>query len=327
MVTGTPAVTFTRDEGRTLAPVAQTLTGFAYTYGLAPLDASTLLAWHRNDLLISNDNGCSWGVVTTSTEWDFPPTITPAGSSGRAYIWSDNRRFLMRYDSRGVVKLKEPAAFVGLGVNPANPDHLRAGSDEGAVWESRDAGETWELLGSVRADSSFPIFYRFAFSKTNVDHIVAGVTNSGAYVSRDGGRTWTKSTGFSSGAAHVYNVVISPADDRVVWAIALNTAQDLRHVYRSTDGGATFTPVVDDSATVNLINGNLMAAHPTNPNVLYFVFGTFFQDYGTDVFRYDAAARALTMTHNDYDDINSIAFSPADPGVMYFGLESERGPR
>jgi hypothetical protein len=33
------------------------------------------------------------------------------------------------------------------------------------------------------------------------------------------------------------------------------------------------------------------------------------------------------MTHNDYDDINSIAFAPSDPTVMYFGLESERGTR
>jgi hypothetical protein len=56
---------------------------------------------------------------------------------------------------------------------------------------------------------------------------------------------------------------------------------------------------------------------------VYFFFGTAFQGYGTDVFRYDTATGALTVAHNDSDDINSIAFSPANPRIMYFGLESE----
>ena len=64
-----------------------------------------------------------------------------------------------------------------------------------------------------------------------------------------------------------------------------------------------------------------MAAHPTDPNVLYFVFGTYFQDYGTDLFRYDAATRELRLMHHDFYDIDAIAFSPGNPNVMYFGLE------
>src|SRR5512142_1597435 len=35
VVTGTPAVTFTRNWGQTLAPVAERLEGVGYTYGLA----------------------------------------------------------------------------------------------------------------------------------------------------------------------------------------------------------------------------------------------------------------------------------------------------
>jgi hypothetical protein len=97
------------------------------------------------------------------------------------------------------------------------------------------------------------------------------------------------------------------------------------HIARSVDGGLTFAAAVDASADVTLINGPVMAAHPTDPNVLYFVFGTFFQSYGTDLFRYDAATRSLQKSHLDVDDIDAIAFSPADPDVIYFGLESERG--
>jgi hypothetical protein len=55
--------------------------------------------------------------------------------------------------------------------------------------------------------------------------------------------------------------------------------------------------------------------------VLYFVFGTYFPGYGTDLFRYDHATRALTLTHSDYDGIDAIAFSRRDPSVMYLGIE------
>jgi hypothetical protein len=73
---------------------------------------------------------------------------------------------------------------------------------------------------------------------------------------------------------------------------------------------------------VKLINGPTMAAHPQNRELLYFVFGTHIFDYGTDFFRYDAATGALTMTHNNYDGINSIAFSRTDPTLLYLGIET-----
>ena len=326
MVTGSAAITFSRDHGRTLAPTAERLSGIGYTFGLAALDEKdTLLAWHRSDLLISTDAGCSWRVVATFADVDIPPTIT-AAKGGRAYAWSDNRRFLVRYDSRGAVKLKEPAAFVGLGVDRNNPDHVRAGSDDGVVWESLDAGDTWTAIGTLRPETSPAIFYRFAFAHSNLDHIVAGTTQSGGYVSRDGGRTWTKSV-FGTGGFNAFNFVFAPSDDRVVWAMALSLGAGDRHIYRSTDGGNTYQPVVDQSAEITIRNQPVMAAHPTDANVLYFVFGTFFQGYGTDVYRYDAATRTVTTTHNSYDDIDAIAFSPSDPRIMYFGLEVESGAR
>jgi hypothetical protein len=334
MITGTAAVTFTRDGGRTLTPAAQTPTAIGYTYGLAAIDdRGAMLAWHGNDLLLSRDHGCSWRVEASFPNPDFPPRITPTGD-GRAYAWSDNRSFLVRYDRRATVKLKQPVAFVGLGVDPDNGDHVRAGGDDGTLWESFDAGETWTYIGSLRADTSPVIFYRFVFDPSDIDHIVAGMTQSGAYATRDGGKTWTRASGFGSGLVNAFNFAISPADGNVVWAMAINLAESDanlpsrgRHIFRSTDGGMTYGAVVDESPAVKLINGPIMAAHPTDPAVVYFVFGTYFQGYGSDVFRFDASSGALTVNHNSADDINAITFSPRDPNLMYLGLESERGIR
>ena len=320
MITGTAAVTFTRDLGATLAPSAQSLRPVAYTYGLAAMidEADTLMAWHGNDLLISTNAGCSWRVVESRSDWDFPPRLTPA-IGGRMYIWSDNRRYLLRYDSRGLRTLKPPADFVGLGVDATNGERLRAAGNDGTIWESTDAGESWTHIASLTADPA--LFYRFVFNANDLDHIVAGTLISGAHVTRDGGRTWTRAR--VADRANVFELAISPADSNRVWAEGLDMGESRRHIYLSDDGGATFVPVVDEQPGVDLINGNVMAAHPTNKDVLYFVFGTKTYGYGTDFFRYDHAARRLTMTHNGHDDVNAITFSRRDPNVIYLGLEAE----
>ncbi|HEX8253985.1 MAG TPA: hypothetical protein VF846_12630 [Thermoanaerobaculia bacterium] len=89
MITGTGAVTFTRDHGRTLAPIAVAATPLTYTYGLTAMidEPETLMAWHRDDLLTSTDGGCSWRVAATVPGADFPPYLEPA-RNGRVYAWS-----------------------------------------------------------------------------------------------------------------------------------------------------------------------------------------------------------------------------------------------
>jgi len=321
VITGLPAVTFTRDQGRTLTPIAEGLSGVGYTYGLVALDEpKTLLAWHKSTLSLSSDGGCSWRPVGQIADFDFPPRLV-AGRGGRAYAWSDARVYLIRYDSRGPVALKSPGALIGLAVDPLNAEHIRAGDTDGAIWDSVDGGASFTRIGSLKS----ALLYRFAFDPHNLDHIVAGTATTGAYVTFDGGLTWTRS---GTASANVFELAISPADSNTVFAEGINLAESDanvpshgRHIYLSRDGGATYKPVVDEAPGVQLVNGPTMAAHPTNRDVVYFIFGTYFQGYGTDVFRYDDAAHALTVEHNGYDDVNAIAFDRDDPNLMYLGLE------
>ena len=320
IIQGTPGVTFSRDEGRTLTPIAQPLAGTAYTYGLAALDVPhTFLSFHSNTLSISTDDGCHWTSLGDYAA-DFPPTIT-AAEGGRAYIWSDNRQFLLRYDRRGVVALKPPGAIIGLGTDPNDGEHIRTGFSDGGLLESVDGGESWRTGGFPPSTSG--INYRFTFDPSDLSHVVLGTAIDGAFVSRDGGRSWTHATGFGSSRVNAFNFAISPVDGNIVWAMAIDLGSEEKHIYRSTDGGLTYAAVVDERDGVTIVNQPVMAAHPTNPDVLYFIYGTFFQGYGTDVFRYDAATRSLTVAHNGYNDINSIAFSPGRGDIVYFGLEVE----
>jgi len=326
IVLGTPAVTFSRDGGRTIAAIDETLEGVGYTYGVAALNATTILSIHKQKVSISRDAGCHWSAVGDLTFDDFfPPQIAAAGSD-RAYLWSDARRNLARYAGGAITILKPPTTIVGLGVDRANGLHVRVAGDDGSVWDSVDAGVSWTFLGTGAVSGASNV-YRAAFDPANLDHVVSGMASAGAVVTFNGGRSYASSLGLGPGT-NVFNIVVSPADPRTVWAMAIklseadaNVASHGRHIYRSVDGGASFTAVVDDAPGVQLINGPVMAAHPNDPNILYFVFGTYFDQYGTDLFRYDAGDRSLTKSHFNYADFDAIAFSPADPGVMYFGLE------
>jgi hypothetical protein len=327
MVTGSSTVTFTRNEGWTVAPFAEAPQPISYTYGVAAMidEVDTLVAWNHDDLLISTNAGCSWRLAATVEGADFPPKLEPA-RGGRVYAWSENRLFFVRYDSRGAVKLRQPVEFIGLTPDATNGDRLRAGGANGSLWESVDAGETWTPIGTkIEA----PIFYRIIFAPNDLDHVVAGTTSNGAYVSRDGGKNWTHATGFGNGGANVFHFVFSPVDANRVWAFGIDLEQSGsghpshgRHIYQSDDGGATYRAVVDEAPGVKLVNGPTMAAHPTKRDVLYFIFGTHIFDYGTDLFRYDAATSQLTMTHSALDDVDAIAFSRRDPNVMYLGIEA-----
>lgn len=312
-----PSVTFSRDGGATVAQRAQPLRGIGYTYGLAVLDGGkTILAAHNEKVSVSRDAGCTWELAGFVTGPDlFPPSITAAPDGG-AYIWSDNREILARYTAGGVVALEAPAAITGLA---ADSTRVRLAGGNGQLWTSTDRGASWERTG-VAPGAALDFVYRGAFDPADLDHVIVGTPVSGAFVTFDGGRNWQSSAGIANGF-NVFSVVVSPADSNVVWAEALNTAGSMRHIFRSADGGRTFTKMLDAGGVVTLVNGVVMAAHPTDPNVLYFVFGTFFQDYGTDLYRFNGATRDLRIMHHDFDDIDAIAFSPLDPDLMYFGLE------
>ena len=321
-VTGSPAVTFSRDGGRTTVPVEQKLSGIAYTFGVAVLGADTLLSAHNFSVAVSNDSGCTWRNLGDVVLPDpFPMTITPA-TNGLAYLWSDHRANFVRYQSERTTVLTAPAEVAGIGVDLATPDRVRLGSVDGVIWESTDGGYTWSRLSQTPLTN--PFAYRVAFDRTNLDHAVFGMLGEGALVTFDGGRSFVVPSGLGHGF-NVFSVAISPVDPNTVWAEGLEVRGETRRIFLSRDGGRSFTPVISQSPDVVLVNGTLIVPHPSDPNVLFFVFGSYFQNYGTDLYRYDAAAAVLTKTHFPFDDIDAIVFSPRNPDVMYFGLEVVEG--
>ncbi|MFF8378353.1 dispase autolysis-inducing protein [Streptomyces sp. NPDC015661] len=331
-VVGDGAVTFTTDGGASLAGTTGTLKPVSYTHGLVALGAAdTLLATRNSELQRSTDAGCSWNHVATLGA---DTTKLTAGSGSRAFVWEPNGGYLARVDGATVTPLTAPvAAVMGLGTDPADPNHVRLAGADGRLYDSRNAGATWTVTGTPAFPEGTGV-YSVSFDPADPDHAVAGAMVRGGAVTTDGGATWTASTGLTSGTnANLFSTAFSPADPSVVHGVGVDLAEAVpgsgnegRHLYRSTDGGRTFVKIVDDTAEHKLTNSTLLAPSPTDPNVLHFEYGTYFMGYGTDLFRYDAATGAVTKTHNAFDGVSAIAFNPVRPSVMYLGVEEVGTP-
>jgi photosystem II stability/assembly factor-like uncharacterized protein len=111
-------------------------------------------------------------------------------------------------------------------------------------WESTDMGVTWNLL------YNFPARVRYLqISYSNPEVIYADVVNIGLCKSTDGGTSWIAKpsltlppNGNSSWKGKLF-FAVSPFDDNVIYACLQNGtwSADLGKVFRSTDGGDTWT--------------------------------------------------------------------------------------
>lgn len=186
-------------------------------------------------ILQSNDAGCTWRARTRVPELLLArePIRIVAKGIAPVYVWSGARLVRLTFGTVETVTL--PEKLVALDVNPQSPYHLRAISAYGRAFESHDGGSSWTTVG----DLSLRSIAHAAFSPANFDHIVAAAY-PGTMVSTDGGKSWT--TSFSS-RLQIHTLAFSPADANVVWAEAWNPTAMISGIYRSTDGGQTFTVV------------------------------------------------------------------------------------
>jgi hypothetical protein len=186
------------------------------------------------------------------------------------------------------------------------------------------ARSNWVPVGVKAAADQY--LYTAAIDPADRRHVVTGAMSDGVSVTFDGGQTWQRSTRLSAtGRVNAFSIAVSPADPGTVWAEGFDTAQTgngARHIWRSTDGGRSFRPVIDGTR-VTLMKGTPRWPSPVNPDLLYFEFGTSFAG-GTDLDRLDDRLQKVTSQHNNHDGISSLAFHLTDPRLLYLGLAGER---
>lgn len=143
---------------------------------------------------------------------------------------------------------------------------IPAASRKSSFFRSTDAGATWQAIDIVATTTTpaftAPTLSKMAFPSRNVGY-VAGSRN-GVYKTTDGGITWTKINPFPAlnegpaGFPSTYTSYTSifALDDNTVFVLGnIFTTAGFRRLYKTTDGGATWTDISNNINTL-LPSGN-----------------------------------------------------------------------
>ena len=157
---------------------------------------------------------------------------------------------------------------------PGDPATFYFGAVDGGVWRTRNAGVTWEPLFDTQPIASIGAL-ALAPSDPNVIYVGTGEASirsditygAGVYKSSDGGAHW-RAVGLAD-TRHIGKVLVDPRNPDVVLVAALGHAygpNSERGVFRSTDGGRTWTKVLYKDPDTGAID---LAADPADPQIVY----------------------------------------------------------
>ncbi len=159
-------------------------------------------------------------------------------------------------------------------VNPNNFNEYYVATASGGVWKTKNDGITYEPIFDGQGSYSIGCI-TLDPNNTNVVWVGSGENNNqrsvaygdGVYKSEDGGASW-KNTGLKT-SEHIGKIIVDPRNSDVVYVAAIGPLWKEggeRGVYKTTDGGKTWTQVlkIDDHTGVNDL-----IMDPRNPDRLY----------------------------------------------------------
>ncbi len=318
---GSSVITWSFDEGLTLAPTPSANSGVIYTSGVVAWDAN-VLATSNGDIVLSTDHGCTFQTLDT-VETSHPLALTKSGAI--AYAW--DREHIYKIDGTMVAPAIERNNLMGLGINPSNPQQISVVNQQGSVTKSTDTGSLQYRIGTRPPPETF--VYRAAFSPTSLDDVLLGTQLQGVLFSEDGGSNWQSASGIPT-PSNVFNLVYHPTNPNIVWAMLLDIEESDagrpgKWIYRSDDGGHSFAAVASESATLTLVNGPFLAPARYDEDSLYSMFN--FQGFGsskTEIYKFNKNGTVETFQAPEYINLESIGWSEtlAD-GPMLMGIGAE----
>ncbi len=225
-------------------------------------------------------------------------------------------------------------------VHPTNNQIIYAGTAGGGVWKSNDAGTTFnpifddhsQSIGALAIDPNDP---------DNVIYVGTGETwtrnsvsyGDGLYKSTDGGSNWKK-LGFDK-SERIANIIVNPKNSKEVYVAVLGALwsdSDERGVFKSTDGGETWSKILYVDEKTGAAD---MTIDPKDPSILYVSMWEFrrtawsFSSGGDNSALYKStdAGKTWNKIHNGFPDGQlgrlAIAVAPSDSNILYTVIEAE----
>jgi len=223
--------------------------------------ADTTGANHWSQIL--GGDGGFVAVHPTNTDILYAENIGPslAKSTDGGAQWADA--------TQGIDQDEDYLFIVPFAMDPADPQRLWLGGTR--LWRTTDGAASWSPASAPVPGSEFSqIVSAVAIDPSNANHVLAG-TFEGFIVRSDSALTGTESTEWQSSQpqeGYVSAVAIDPTNGNV--AYATYSTFGTTHVWKSTDGGTTWT-ALDGTGSGALpdLPVQSVAVDPAHPSNLY----------------------------------------------------------
>ncbi len=227
---------------------------------------------------------------------------------------------------------------------PGKPNTFYIGVVNGGIWRTDDAGHTWTPIFDAQSTGSIGAL-AVAASDPNVVYAGSGeglqrpdlAVGNGIYKSTDAGATW-KQLGLRDGQQIASIAVDAKNPNRLFVAVLGHPygPNEQRGVYRSLDGGATFSRVLYKNADTGAYD---VVLDPHDPNTVYatlwaarqapWEIGSSFEIAGSGIFKStDGGTTWMQLTAGLPPRIGRAEISPAPsaPQIVYAYADTpERG--
>lgn len=236
---------------------------------------------------------------------------TGASGSGSGVYKSEDAGLTWRLASAGLPNEDVEALALSRGVPPTL--YAAVGRD---IFASADGAESWTHLGD---SGMFSGFYRQLYVDPSGGTVLFIVTRPGGIArSSDGGYTWLPvSEGLPGNEREVYalSLAIDPTDTSVIYVGTGGWVGQGHGVYKSTDGGETWSP-----ANRGMIDYRItaLAVDPANPQIVYA------SGDGGELFKSTDGGQSwndltdkLPLQKSSHPSIRDIAIDPATPETIY----------
>ncbi|KAA3635081.1 MAG: T9SS C-terminal target domain-containing protein [Bacteroidetes bacterium] len=222
-----------------------------------------------------------------------------------------------------------------------NPQRgLYKSSDYGQSWEQiLFAGEQAGIIDIAMDPFSNEILYAASWDRirNNQESVVNG-PNAKIYKSTNAGDTWTElSGGLPTENMGRIGLAVSPTQPNVIYAEYVNTSSQLDNIYKSTNGGQSWTPIINwEDEELGLSEGALggfgwyfgkIRLNPYNPDEIYILGITLWKtEDGGDHWLEAAPPWWEYNVHADKHDLVFIgqdSFLLATDGGMYLATDQQ----
>ena len=228
-----------------------------------------------------------------------------------------------------------------LSVDPTAPNTIYAGTFGAGIFKSTNGGGNWTAINNGLLASGFVTtnfaqnlsIWALAIDPLTPTTLYAG-TDDGLFKSTDGGGNWSFLTMTVSGAVVVEGSVdtlaIDPTTPTTIYAGCLAVTGGL---FKSTDGGATWTAVSSGLPGAPVPSVTALAINPLTPTTLYAVVdleassAPNILNAGHDVFKSTDGGKSWTSASTGQSGtiVASLAIDPATPTTLYVTLRPTTG--